>query len=213
MIITYHGLDTVKLQYGNTSLVFNPRSKGSNYGQVKGAADVMLSSINHIDYAPDDAFGSPDDDTLKILGPGAYGRGELMIKGLAAPMKYEDTEYHGSIYLFDLEDVRVCFCGPLADTKLSEETQEHLSQVELLFVPVGGGDVLDPADAYEFAVSLEPSLIIPTHYGAHDSEKDAVKTFVKEGGTTEVNSVDKLTLKKREILEKQAEVVVLDVQK
>ena len=58
--------------------------------------------------------------------------------------------------------------------------------VDILFVPIGGDGVLDPAQAYKLAVSLEPKLIIQMHYG-DVGDKNALKTFLKEGVRGEVS--------------------------
>ncbi|MEZ4195302.1 MAG: hypothetical protein R3B53_02825 [Candidatus Paceibacterota bacterium] len=47
-----------------------------------------------------------------------------------------------------------------------------------MFVPVGGGDVLDVPQASKLAVKLEAKLIIPMHYDAN-----ALKAFLKETGS------------------------------
>jgi L-ascorbate metabolism protein UlaG (beta-lactamase superfamily) len=172
----------------------------------------MLSSIDHPDYAPDNTFGNLD-GSLSVAGAGAYGKEDSIIQGHHVPMKYDDVQYEfGALYIFDIEDTRVCFCGPLTTTKLSDDLTQALSSVQIVFVPIGGGDVLGPDDAYEFAVSLEPNIIIPTHYDAMDSEKDALGTFLKEAGSTDTKPVEKCTTKKKEILDSNSQVIVLAAQ-
>ena len=75
---------------------------------------------------------------------------------------------------------------------------------------MGGDGVLEPDDAYELAVSIEPSVVIPMHYGTV-GRKNALEQFLKnEGGTNQNHKpVDKLTLRVKELEGKQNEVVVL----
>ncbi len=79
--------------------------------------------------------------------------------------------------------------------------------MDILFVPIGGDGVLDAATAYKLAISIEPKLIIPIHYGDVGS-KDALKIFLKEAGENPT-PVPKLTLKKKDLEGKEAEIVVL----
>ena len=81
--------------------------------------------------------------------------------------------------------------------------------IDILFVPVGGDGVLDPAIAHKLAVAFEPKIIIPSHF-AEVGEKDALKKFLKESGEESVKPIDKLTIKKKDVEGKEGEVVVLE---
>ena len=80
--------------------------------------------------------------------------------------------------------------------------------IDILFVPVGGDGVLTPAQAYKIAVSIGPKIIIPVHYGDIGST-DALKAFLKEAGENPKPEA-KLTLKKKDLEGKDADVVVLE---
>ena len=67
--------------------------------------------------------------------------------------------------------------------------------------------VLNPAEAYKFAVSLEPSIIIPMQY-----DEKSLKTFIKEGGNEGVKPIEKLTVKKKDLENKKGEIIILDAQ-
>jgi L-ascorbate metabolism protein UlaG (beta-lactamase superfamily) len=104
--------------------------------------------------------------------------------------------------------MNICFLGAVNQTELPKETDEEIDGVDILFVPIGGGGVLDAAKAYKLAVSMEPKIIIPIHYGDIGS-KDALKVFLKEAGENP-SPVNKLTLKKKDLEGKDAEVIVLE---
>ena len=89
--------------------------------------------------------------------------------------------------------------------QLSPETLEEIGDIDILFIPVGEDAVLTPAQASKMCVSLEPHLVIPMHY-----TKDSLKAFLKEEGETNVVPVDKLTIKKKDVLEKEGDIVVLE---
>ena len=85
--------------------------------------------------------------------------------------------------------------------------REHykLGNIDILFVPIGGGDVLDVPQASKLAVKLEAKLIIPMHYGTQ-----ALASFLKEEGIKEVEPVEKLTIKKKDLELMEGEIVVLE---
>ncbi len=84
---------------------------------------------------------------------------------------------------------------------------ESLDEIDLLFVPIAGNGVLDPATAYKLAVSLEPRVIVPMQF---DDMKDKNLThFLKEAGEEKTEALDKLTLKRKDLEGKQAEVMVI----
>ncbi len=118
-----------------------------------------------------------------ITGPGEYEVGGVFIKG-----------FPGDIYTINLENMNVCFMNTIP-----ESINEDLEEVDILFV-----NVADAGKAYKLAVSLEPSIVIPTRYS--DAQ---LKAFLKEAGSA-VKSEQKLTLKRKDLEGKKAEVVVLE---
>jgi L-ascorbate metabolism protein UlaG (beta-lactamase superfamily) len=106
--------------------------------------------------------------------------------------------------MVNFEGMNLCFLGGLINADLNSETLEHLEDIDILFVPVGGSNVLDSANAYKLAVKLEPSLIIPCSY-----DSDSLKKFLKESGDDSVKTEDKLVVKKKDLDGKEGEVVVL----
>ena len=49
MIITYQGIESFKVQFGDIVLSFNPISKNSEHKSSSFGADIVLISINHPD--------------------------------------------------------------------------------------------------------------------------------------------------------------------
>jgi L-ascorbate metabolism protein UlaG (beta-lactamase superfamily) len=143
-----------------------------------------------------------------ISGPGEYEVGGVIVKGFLSSSNYGGKDRINTIYYVSLEGMNICFLGALNSTELSKEANEAIEEVDILFVPIGGEGALDPSDAYKLAVNLEPKVIIPMHYG-EIGQKDALKMFLKEGGSTSVSPLDKLTIKKKDLEGKESEIVVL----
>ncbi len=102
----------------------------------------------------------------------------------------------------------MCFLGPINSSDLKDSLDDLKEGVDVLFIPIGGEGVLEASEAYKLAVSLEPKVIIPMHFGLV-GKKDSLKTFLKEGGEENLSAVDKLTLRKKDLVGKVGEIVVL----
>ena len=213
MIITYLGGEFIKVQFGDTTLAFNPISKDSSLKPSKLGADIVLSSVNHPDMNGVDQVTFGEKIPLAIRGPGEYEARGIFIKGFPSESHYDGGSKAGdklinTIYSVALEGMNITFLGALDEAELPKEADEEIDGVDVLFVPIGGVSVLDPVKSYKLAVSIGPKIIIPIHYGDIGG-KDALKVFLKEAGENP-SPVSKLTLKKKDLEGKDAEVVVLE---
>lgn len=186
MIITYQGLESFKIAQGDLSIAVNPKNKSS--------ADITLISSS--------AFASESKGFI-INGPGEYEVRGVGIKGFLSETAYENKKIN-TVYQISFEGLNLAYLGALSNPELSVEAFESLEDIDILFVPIGGEGVLDPASAYKLAVSLEPALIIPTHY-----TPATLKQFLKEGGDEKNESLDKLVVKKKDLEGKEGDIVVL----
>lgn len=208
MIITYHGGQFVKIAQGDTVIAANPFGKNSSYKPIRYGARIGLVSVNHPDYNGVENLSHGDKVPLIVSGPGEYEIGGIAISGFLAPKPFGKDALLNTIYTLDLEGIRLCFLGALSSGELSPELFEGIGSVDILFVPIGGGDLLSPSDAEKLAVSLDAKLVIPL---AWDTDEKQLALFKKEAGADGVLPIDKLTLKKKDLEGKEGEVVVLEV--
>ena len=201
MIISYHGAECFKISQGDLTLALNPISKDSQLKPTRFGADITLITTKDVDFNGREQTSRGDKESFVIDGPGEYEIKDVFIKGFlsAGPNKKMNT-----IYLISFEGMNLCFLGALKDPALPTETLEAIEDIDILFVPIGGGEVLDSASAYKLAVSLEPSIIIPMHY-----TKATLEQFLKEGGEGNTESLDKFVVKKKDLEGKEGEIVVL----
>ncbi len=209
MIITYHGADFFKVSFGDTTIAVNPISKDSKIKSTKFGSDITLVSLNSLEHAGVEQTSRGDKESFVIKGPGEYEVQGVFIKGFLSKSEYGGSEHINTIYTVSLEGMNLGFLGALSEKELSPEAKEALDGIDILFVPIGGDNVLDPAIAHKLAVQFEPKLIIPSHYG-EVGDKAALKTFLKESGEESVKSIDKLTIKKKDLEGKEGDVVVLE---
>lgn len=206
MIITYLGKQFFKIQQGELVIAFNPISKdskakeaGSRFGSV-----IALSTVNHPDYNGFDMVSHGDTVPFEIKGPGDYEVKDIFIKGILNETTLSGKKYINTIYLLSIEGISICFLGAVSQGKLSAEVYEQIDSPDILFVPVGNNDLLAPSEAYKLAVSLEPKIIIPMEY-----DLSTLKAFLKEGGQEKVLPIEKLTIKAKELIGRQGDIVVL----
>jgi L-ascorbate metabolism protein UlaG (beta-lactamase superfamily) len=204
MVITHHGGQCFKVSFGNTTLVFDPISKKSKLGGVKFGADVAFISLNHPDFNGGEEVAYGSKEPFIVQGPGEYEMGEVTARGYGVKTMYENTERYNTIYQVTLEGINIVFLGALGSDTIDPHILGELDDIDILFVPIGGGDVLDVPAASKLATKLEARCIIPMHYS-----DPALKAFFKEEGIDPVTPIEKLTVKKKDLSEMESEVVVL----
>lgn len=207
MIISYQGVQSFKVQFGDTVLAFDPVSKKSEFKANNFGADIALISLNHSDMNGIDQVNRGDKQAFIINGPGEYEIKGVFIKGLPSISQYGGEKKNNTIYTVNLENMNLCFLGALGSVEIPSETKAGIDDIDILFVPIGGNGTLNPSEAYKFAVSLEPSIIIPMNY-----DEKSLKAFLKEGGEDGIKSVEKLTIKKKDLEGKEGEIIVLEAQ-
>ena len=194
------------MQFGDTTLAFNPISKESKLKPTRFFADIALVSLNHPDMNGTENLSYNGKDPFVISGPGEYEIKGIFIKGFASKSVYGGKEKINTVSSVSLENMNICFLGALSDINLSTEVKEELGDVDILFLPVGGDGVLDAAKAEKLSVEIEPKIIIPMHYDA-----TSLKKYLKEAGEENVKPIEKLTLKKKDLEGKEGESIVLSV--
>jgi len=208
MIITYQGVEFFKVQFGDTTLAFNPISKESKFKPSRFFADVALVSANNPDLNGVENLSYNGKEPLVISGPGEYETKGVFIRGFQSKTNYGGKEKINTIYTVVLEGMTLCFLGVLSDEKLSPEFLEAVDEVDILFLPIGGAGVVDASKANKIANVLEPKIIIPMNYD-ESATTNILKTFLKEAGEEGTKAIDKLTIKKKDLDGKSGDVIVL----
>lgn len=203
MIITHHEGACIRAQVGDTTAVFSPVSKQSKkFKPTNFGADVAFISLNHPDMNGAEEAGRGDKQPFVISGPGEYEVSEITAAGFGSPSKYGGEERINTVYALSLDGLSILYLGALGGA-LPKEVLE-MDAPDLLFVPVGGEGALDASDAQKLAVNLEAKIVIPILYDAK-----TLKQFLKEAGEEGVKPVDKFTVKRKDIIDKEGDVVVI----
>lgn len=201
MVISYLGGECFKISQGDLTLAFNPPGKGSSLASAKFGADIALVSLDNPDFNGTENASFGEREPFVIQGPGEYEVKGVAVRGWGAPVVYDGVTTINTIYNVSLEGMNLCFLGALGDGVLPAAAKQELGDIDILFVPV---ETMGHAPAYKLAVGLEPKAVVPMHYGPA-----GLKSFLKEAGAESTKPVDKLTLKKKDLEGKEAEIVVL----
>ncbi|MCD5382379.1 MAG: MBL fold metallo-hydrolase [Candidatus Pacebacteria bacterium] len=206
MVITHHGGQCFKVTHGDTTLAFDPISKKSKLPAVKFGADIAFVSMNHPDYngIAEVTYGTKE--PFVIQNAGEYEVDDVHVKAFGIPGTYGGETRMNTLYQVRLEGSNLVFLGALADAEIDPKILGELGDIDILFVPIGGGDVLEVPAASKLATKLEAKCIIPMHYDAA-----ALKAFLKEEGSTNGSGKpqEKLTIKKKDLAEMNSTIVVL----
>ena len=203
MILTFHEGACVRAQAGDTTLVFGPVSKGSkSFKPTNFGADVAFVSLNHPDMNGGEEASRGDKQPFVISGPGEYEVKDMTAAGFATGSNYGGEPLTNTVYLINFDGLSIMYLGALGDLDLPAEVME-VDSPDVLIIPVGGNGALSPAEAQKLAVKLEAKIVIPVLY-----DEKSRKQFLKEAGE-EVKPIDKLTVKPRDVIGKESEVVVL----
>ncbi len=206
MVITYHGGQFFKVSFGDTTIAFDPISKISKLPVVKFGTDIAFISMNHPNFNGVEQVAHGNKEPFIVQGPGEYEFGNVTARGYGVKTVYEKVERYNTIYQVRLEEINMVFLGALSSAEIDSKILGEFGDIDILFVPIGGGDVLDVPAASKLAVKLEAKIIIPMHYDAV-----ACQAFLKEIGVTDQKPLDKLTLKKKDLQEIEGGVRILVV--
>jgi len=180
-------------------------------------ADVLLTTHGHADHnnikGVDPSAGSGQGPFL-IQGPGEYEVKGVYVKGI--PSFHDDKEGkergNNTIYVIEVEDLKICHLGDLGQKELTKEQMEEIGEIDVLMLPVGGVYTLAAKEALQVMSQVEPKITIPMHYAVPKLKYklEGVDKFLKILGIKSVAPEEKLTIKKKDMTEEEARVVVLN---
>jgi len=209
MIVTYLGNETFRIQVGDLVLACNPPAKSSDFKMNKFGANVVLQTIKHPDMGGGKEFSYGEKEPFVISGPGEYESNGLFIKGVAGESKYDlpkgVEKCINTIYSTTVDGINILYLGAQSGP-MPAGLSDIVDSVDMLFIPIGGNGTYDPKEAAKIVLNLEPKIVVPMGYS---SAKDAnLAAFLKETGS-KGETVDKLTIKKKDLEGKDQDVVVL----
>ncbi len=212
MTITWYGLSCFKItnQGGHLTIITDPFNKSIGLNPPRGSADIVTVSHEHDDHNNVKAIS---DNPFIINSPGEYEIQGIRIIGCSSFHDKKQGQERGinTIYLIEMDKIRICHLGDFGQPRLAEEQLEAVGQIDILIIPIGDTYTIGAAEAVKVAKQLEPHLIIPMHYKLPGLKIDlaGLGDFLKELGLNKKPAIDKLTIKNKDLIGKDMEVVVL----
>lgn len=174
MQVEWYGQSAFRLSADGTTVFIDPfgdvsrlsaRGLEWNYPAIAGVeADVLLVTHEHADHNGVEAIaGEP------ALRRSTAGKLESPIGEVVAVASEHDgaagTERGpNTIFVFSFDGVRVAHFGDFGQPALRPEQAEAIGQVDLLFIPVGGGPTIGDEQAAAIAEQRGARWIVPMHY-------------------------------------------------
>jgi L-ascorbate metabolism protein UlaG (beta-lactamase superfamily) len=204
----WFGHNCFRIKGREATVLTDPVGRTTGYAMPKQVADIVTVSHDHPGHANLDAVKP---EYQLVNGPGEYELHEVFITGIRT---YHDDQKgklrgYNTVYLIELEGLVICHLGDLGHA-LSEEQAEAMNGCDVLFVPAGGGDVIDPARAVEVIGQLEPKVVIPMQYATAkgDVRLGGVDAFAKLLGVELPEPEEKLVVRQSDLGEAMRLVVL-----
>jgi L-ascorbate metabolism protein UlaG (beta-lactamase superfamily) len=168
--------------------------------------DVVALTHQDTKKFPMDSF---ENQPFVINDPGEYEVNGIF--AYAIPVRTADeTHPHHLMYRFEIEGMSIGFLGNLK-RPLTDDEIEKLGNIDILLLPVGGGDLITAKQAVETIKVIEPRLVIPLafHVEGLKHELGTADAFCKQMVCKRQDS-NKLKITKKDLPAEDLMVAVLE---
>jgi L-ascorbate metabolism protein UlaG (beta-lactamase superfamily) len=175
MELTFVGLSCVRLRGRDVEVVIDPIAPGASSRPPRVNPDIVVRTEGTVDLS---LLRPGEGRPQEVSGPGEYELRGASVFGVAAGAT--------TIMRVEVDDVRVCALGRL-HRQLTESEIDALGHLDVLAVPVGGGDGLEAQAAARLVNALEPAIVVPVRYAVPgvDGDYEPVDKFAREMGLAE----------------------------
>ena len=204
MHITWYGQSCFRLQNTQQNVLvdpYSPRRVGLRGPNFKATIIVLTD--------PEDEKTIRKDakESFLITSPGEYEIKDIFVYGTAFIRKNKRL----TVYQIEMDNIRFGFLGEI-DALLNSEELENLDGIDVLFVPIGGKDMIGPEKAVEIINLIEPRIIIPCCYQIPKIKLKlgSLERFLGEMGIKKTEKLPKLLLHKKNLPAEETKMVVLE---
>ncbi len=213
MKISWYGQSCFKIETKKAVIATDPFNKEIGLTPPRFKAEIVTVSHQHSDH---NNVSSLKGNPFIIEGPGEYEFKDITVRGINSFHDQSQGKKRGlnTIFVIEVEDMRICHLGDFGQKELTNEQLEELSEVDILMIPVGGVYTINGEKAADVINQIEPKIVIPMHYKIPNLKVDLKKvdSFIKEMGTKKEGE-QKLTIKKSDLLKEDMRLIVLEIGK
>jgi L-ascorbate metabolism protein UlaG (beta-lactamase superfamily) len=151
--------------FGDMSALSRDRGIQWDYEPVGGVrADLLLITHEHGDHNHVDAAEGEPAVVRSTAGRLASPVGEITAIASEHDDRAGTERGPNTIFVFELAGLRVGHMGDFGQSGLREEQAAAIGELDLLFVPVGGGPTLGAEQASLVVERLPARWVVPMHY-------------------------------------------------
>ncbi len=199
--IEYLGHSCFRLRGRDGIVLCDPFDASVGLDLGKPTAHIVTVSHDHPGHNNVAAVRPLRDSLFVVDGPGEYEVRNIMITGIRTYHDKAKGEQHGynTIYTIHLDDVVYCHLGDLGH-ELNPSHIEDIGNVDVLFVPVGGDETIEPSDTASVISQIEPRVVIPMHYAQTSHQQSFIRQlapldkFLHELGLKDITPQEKITI-------------------
>jgi L-ascorbate metabolism protein UlaG (beta-lactamase superfamily) len=128
-------------------------------------AHVLLVTHEHFDHAAVEAIGGEPHLVRSTAGTFETPIGEVV--GIASEHDVVAGTQRGpnTIFVFSLDGLRIAHFGDFGQAELRPAQRDALGDIDVVFLPVGGGPTVGGESAAAVVRELSPRLVVALHYG------------------------------------------------
>jgi L-ascorbate metabolism protein UlaG (beta-lactamase superfamily) len=126
--------------------------------------DLLLVTHEHMDHNGVDAIADDPAQLRSTAGRLTSPIGEVVAVASEHDPAAGTERGPNTIFAFELEGVRIAHFGDFGQSELRAEQAEALGDVEMAFLPVGGGPTIGATQAAAIVEQLSPRWVVPMHY-------------------------------------------------
>ena len=136
-----------------------------DYPAIDGVgADLLLVTHEHLDHNGVEAIDGDPAILRSTAGKLESPLGDVVAIASEHDQAAGTERGPNTIFVFSLDGLRVAHFGDFGQAALRDEQAAAIGEVDLIFVPVGGGPTADAAQARAIVDRLSPKWVVPMHY-------------------------------------------------
>jgi L-ascorbate metabolism protein UlaG (beta-lactamase superfamily) len=137
-----------------------------DYAPIEGVeADLLLVTHEHFDHAGVDAVAGEPHLVRSTAGSFETPLGPVVAVASEHDEAAGTQRGPNTIMVLTLDGLRIAHFGDFGQAELRPEQREAIGEVDVLFMPAGGGPTVGGEPAAAIVRQLRPRLVVAMHYG------------------------------------------------